>query len=375
MKHTLQLSIVSIACLILGRTLLGAEPPVSTVAPGEAGAARSRVRTVNPSPVTGGRAYSIPGRTEPDEHAMVFTRATGIVSERRFDIGDRVKAGDVLATIDAPEVDRAVESARAVVDRALARSENARALYERAQRLAGSRAISQEDVDQRQADLAEAGADVRYAQAELARLQEQQRFCKVVAPFTGRIAGRNFDRGDRVKGDSADASGWLYRLVRIDLLRFVVAAPPDLALRLHPGDRAAIRFGEFPGREIEGRLTRSSGVIDETSGTMRIELVIANDDLSIPAGLTGFASFELGARPDVYLLPNNTTVTEAGAARVATVEDGKVRMVPVVLGRNLGGRTEVQSRVLSEKSLVIMNPNALLREGDEVVIASTDDKK
>lgn len=328
--------------------------------------ARVQVQTVAPAVVTGSRAYTIPGRTEAQETALVFTRATGIVKERRFDIGDHVKAGDVLAVIDTPEIDREVESAAAVVDRAKARADNAKVLMDRAERLSESKAISQEEIDQRRAGLAEAAADLRFAQADLARLQEQQRFATVRAPFSGLIAGRNFDRGDRVKGDSADAQGWLYRLVRIETLRFVIAAPADLALRVREGAVGRVRFNEFPDREIEGKVTRFSGVIDEASGTMRVELAVLNEDSSLPAGLTGLATFELESKGNVFTLPNNTTMVDKGQNRVATVEGGKVRLVPVVLGRNLGGRTEVQSALLTAVSRVVINPNAMLRDGDEV---------
>lgn len=348
--------------------------PGSPTAPASSDA-RVQVQTVAPAVVTGSRAYTIPGRTEAQETALVFTRATGIVKERRFDIGDHVKAGDVLAVIDTPEIDREVESAAAVVDRAKARADNAKVLMDRAERLSESKAISQEEIDQRRAGLAEAAADLRFAQADLARLQEQQRFATVRAPFSGLIAGRNFDRGDRVKGDSADAQGWLYRLVRIETLRFVIAAPADLALRVREGAVGRVRFNEFPGREIEGKVTRSSGVIDETSGTMRVELTLMNDDSSLPAGLTGLATFDLESKGNVFTLPNNTTMVDKGQNRVATVEGGRVRLVPVVLGRNLGGRTEVQSALLTAVSRVVINPNAMLRDGDEVNEAAQGEGK
>lgn len=327
-----------------------------------------QVQTVTPVSAAESRAYTIPGRTEAFESTTVFTRATGIVKERSFDIGDRVKAGDVMATIDAPEVDRAVESAQAMIDQAEARAENARLLAERASSLLESRAISQAEVDQRAANAAETAAAVRFAKTELERLKEQQGFATVRAPFNGVIAARNFNRGDRVRGDSSTADGWLYRLVELDKLRFVIAAPPDLALRLKVGDTAKIRFAEFPGQNLTADFYRSSTTFDDTSGTMRVELLLQNPDLQIPAGLTGAATFTLAPAERSFLVPNNTITTTRGQASLSTVDGGKVKVVPVAVGRSLGANTEVTSAALSPTTQIIINPNAMLRTGDEVQV-------
>lgn len=332
--------------------------------------AKPQVQTVSPKAVATSQQFTIPGRTEAYESATIFTRATGIVKERRYDIGDRVERDDVLAIIDAPEIDRAVESALATVDQAVARDDNARVNAERSQALLQTRAMSQEEADRRRADSVEAAAALRFARAELARMQEQQRFATVRAPFAGTIAGRNFDRGDRMRGDSATSDGWLYRLVRLDQLRFVIPAPPELALRLHPETIGHVRFAEFPGRVIEAKFSRASGVFDTGSGTMRAELLIENADFSLPAGLTGVATFEFDPAPGAYLIPANAIIMNRGQASLAAVDAGKVRMIPIALGRNLGTQSEVRSEELNEKTQVIVNPNAMLRAGDEVDVAT-----
>ena len=218
--------------------------------------------------------------------ATILTRATGIIRERRFEIGDVVKSDDALAIVDAPEIDRAVEAARANVEQAIARATNARSLSNRSSRLLKSEVVSEEESEQRQTAAVETAAAVRVAQAELARLEEQQRFSIVRAPFDGVISARNFDRGDHVRGDAASADGWLYQLERLDTLRFVINATPDLALRLARDNQATLHFGEFPGREFAARVAHSSRVFDTASGTMRMELLLENKDLAIPAGLT-----------------------------------------------------------------------------------------
>lgn len=326
------------------------------------------VRVVSPAPASAASAYTLPGRAEPVETARIFTRATGIVASRAFDIGDPVKAGDILAVVSVPDLDRAVEAARASLEQAEVLAANARTLARRAAELRASDTISQETYDDRASAAAAAEAAVRVARAELARLVEQQSFATVRAPFDAVVTARNFDRGDRVRGDSATSEGWLYQLARIDTLRFVVAATPDLALRLAPESRADLRFNEFPGRAFPAVVARTSRAFDTATGTMRVELLLPNPDLALPAGLAGNAVFQLPPPPGSWLVPTNTLVLRAGQPRLAVVKDGKVAFIEVMPGRNLGPSLEVASAGLAADTRVITNPNALLRPGDAVTI-------
>jgi RND family efflux transporter MFP subunit len=327
------------------------------------------VRTTLPTSATVASVYELPGRTEPLESALVFTRATGIVRERKFDIGDAVKAGDVLAIIDAPEIDREVEAARAAMDQAAARAKTARQAADRSGTLLNTRALSQDETEQRLSAADESEAALRAAQAELARLIELQKFSTVLAPFDGIISARNFDRGDRMRGDSSTAEGWLYRIVRIDTLRFVISATPDLALRLSHESETSVRFTELPGQTFTAKLSRSGKVLDTASGTMRAEFLIDNKNLLLPAGLTGLATFKLPPVAGTFILPTNTLVVRQGKSMVSIVKDGKVGFVEVLPGRNFGATVELTSAALTPETPVIINPNAMLKAGDPVEIA------
>lgn len=351
---------------ILSRLLLGLLASSSPLVAQE----KPTVRTVLPAASTGVGSYELPGRTEPVEQATIFTRATGIVRERRFDIGDRVKTGEILAIIDTPEIDREVDAARAAVEQAAARAESARQVATRSTGLLNTRAVSQEESELRVSVATETEAALRLAKADLARVEALQGFGTVTAPFDGTISARNFDRGDRMRGDSSTAEGWLYRISRLATLRFVISATPDLALRLTPESEAAVRFNELPGRTFTAKLSRTSRVFDAASGTMRVEFLIENPDLILPAGLSGTAAFKLPPARDTYLLPNNTLVVRQGKPLVATVAAGKVAYVEVLPGRNLGPSVEMTSAALTPQVPVIVNPNAMLREGDPVDIAA-----
>jgi membrane fusion protein, multidrug efflux system len=225
--------------------------------------------------------------------------------------------------------------------------------------------ISQEESDQRTSDSAASAAAVRVAKADLARLEETQKFATVRAPFDAVIAARNFDRGD-----ASTAEGWLFHLARIDTLRFVIGATPDLALRLNAEAKAVVTFNEFPGRTWPAAVARSSRVFDTTSGTMRVELLLQNTELTLPAGLTGTAVFQLAPPPGTWIVPANTLILRAGKSTLAIVKDNKVAFLDVLTGRNLGATIEVTSAALSADTQVIINPNALLKVGDTVTVAT-----
>jgi membrane fusion protein, multidrug efflux system len=133
--------------------------------------------------------------------------------------------------------------------------------------------------------------------------------------------------------------------------------------------RAVVRFREFPGREFPVVRALRSGVFDPDVGTMRIELVIANGEFLLPAGMTGTATFTLDVAPGTFLVPTNAVQLREGVASLAIVDGGKVRRLEVGTGRTLGTRIEVVSAQLTPTTPVIVNPNALLRDGDAVQIA------
>ncbi len=181
-----------------------------------------------------------------------------MISERRYEIGDEVKAGDVLAVIATPEVDRAVDAARANVEQVKARAGIAMSLSERSTRLLQSQVVSKEETEQRQTTASETAAAVRVAEAELAKLEEQQRFSTVTAPFDGVISARNFDRGDLLAEILRPLPAGFTQLDRIDTLRFAVYASPDLALRLGKEKEARVEFREFPGKTFTAKLAHVS---------------------------------------------------------------------------------------------------------------------
>lgn len=323
------------------------------------------VKTVIPQSATIPRVFEVPGHTEPVEEARIFCRATGTVRERKVDIGDQVKAGDILAVIDAPEIDKQVEAAAASVEVAAAKARTARSNSDRTASLLKTRAVSIEDAEQLASVAEQAEATLRLAKAELGRLTEIQGFATVRAPFEATVAARKIDHGDQVKGDSSSADAWLFHLVHIKELRVVAEAAPDLALRVETGREAVVRFPELPGKSFSTKVSRISRSIERASGTMRVELLLKNEDRALPAGLTGIVAFNLEPVAGTYLLPTNTLVNRNGKSQVVLADQGKAKFIEVSQGRNLGELVEVTSPALAGTT-VIVSPNAMLRDGDAV---------
>lgn len=330
--------------------------------------AAQKLQLVKPEPAPAAEPLRLPARTAPAEQAYLYSRATGVLAERRVDIGDTVKAGDLLAVVSAPEILRAAERADAAVAQAEARAALAEANLRRTRALAEKAVLSSEEADIGEASAKSAAADLAAARAEAGRLAALVAFQKITAPFDAIVSARQFDRGDFIPGDSTTNGRWLFQLMRVNELRALLDAPPATALALRVGQPATLEFSELPGKKFPATLTRTAGVIDPGAGTMRVELTLPNPDHLIPAGLNGVAYLSPEPNPSaspVLRLPINTLVVREGRPHVALIRDGKVAFVPVKTGRNSGQRIEILEGLAPDSS-VIVNPNALLQEGQSV---------
>jgi RND family efflux transporter MFP subunit len=343
-------------------------PRTATAAPGTQVPV---VRTVVSEVAAASADLRLPARTAPVEQALIYARATGVVSERRVDIGSRVRRGDVLALIAAPEIDQGVDKARAAVAQAKAKEQFAATNLQRSHQLVDQGFLSKQVLDERQAGFDAAQADRLAAEAELRRLNEIKGFQVVRAPFSGVIAERRVDRGDRVVGDQGNAEGYMFRLVRVDELRVSIDAPQAVVMQVQAGMTAEVIFPELAGEKLAAKVVRSAGVIDARTGTMHVELALPNPGGRIPAGMLGEVAIRVPRAHEVLLVPNSTLIVRDGKAQVARVvssgaePQGTLRFLPVQLGRNLGNKTEVLAGIPRDAALV-NNPNALLRDGDSV---------
>jgi RND family efflux transporter MFP subunit len=328
-------------------------------------AAPPEVLTAQAKPAGDSYELRLPARTVAGETARLFPRATGFVSERRVDLGDRVSAGQVLAVISAPEIDQAVRETQADVLQARADLELARTNYERAERLVQSQVISRELYSDRLAARDASRAALAAAEARWASARERQGFQVMRAPFAGVISERNVERGDRVVGDSAAATAPLFEINALDPLRIVVDVPQSVALQVRPGLHADVDFVEMPGERFKAEVVRSAQSISDAVGGMRVELRLPNPQGRIPAGMVGQVRLSVPRTAPAVVLPISAVLQGADGARVALVKGTVVDYRPVRLGRNLGNEVEIVEGLAAGET-VVLSPNALLAAGTRV---------
>jgi RND family efflux transporter MFP subunit len=308
----------------------------------------------------------LPARAIASESARLYPRATGFIAERHVDLGDRVKKGQVLALITAPEIDQAVREAEAGLGQAQADLALAKVNFERAARLVLSGAISKEEHNDRDAAQAVAQAALAAAQARLQSARERQSFREVRAPFDGVIAARNVERGDRVVGDSSGAALPMFEVSVLDPLRVLIDVPQSAALQVRPGLAAQVSFPELPGAPLQAQVIRSAMRISDEAGGMRVELQLPNPDDRLPAGMQGEVRLQVPRTATAVIVPISAVVQGPSESRVALLDaNSAIDLRTVRIGRNLGNEVELLDGI-QPGDTVILSPNALLQHGTRV---------
>lgn len=314
----------------------------------------------------------LPGNIKAFEEAPIYARVSGYVKSWRADIGDKVKAGQLLAEIETPELDQQLRQAEENLGQVKAKLNLARITAERYTALLKDDAVSQQEVDQWAADYEARKADYAAAQAEVSRLRELKSFQKVYAPFSGTIGARNLDkaaRGALIDAGSRDASGWLYKLYQTDPLRIYISVPQNYMPLIKQGISAAILVREYPDRKFGGKVTRTSETLDPSSRTLLTEVQVRNLDGALRPGMYATIQFKLVQPEPPIIVPGLAVLSGGEGSRVAVVDErGIVHMRKVQLGRDFGKSVEVLSGV-SQGERLVMSPSDILQDGTKVRIA------
>ena len=345
------------------------------------------VRANQAPPVT---QLNLPGNVQAVTEAPILARAEGYLVKRVADIGDRVKAGELLAIIDAPDLDQQVTQAKATLDQATASLVQAQANLEQAKAnehlaevtkqrndtLVQRGVLSKQEGDQStavygaqvatvraaEASILAAQQNVKAADANLKRLTELQAYKEVRAPFDGVITLRNVDTGTLINSQTT----MLYRIAQFDVLRIFVNVPQSFSEQLHPGMPADVAIQELPGRHFQGKVTRVSGSLDSSTRTLLAEVQVRNPDGKILPGMYATVQIAVNRTLLPIMVPGDAIVTRATGASIAVVDpDRTVHYHPVQLGRDYGLEVEVTSG-LRDGQIVVVNPNDDVREGVEV---------
>ena len=309
----------------------------------------------------------LPATLEAWNSAKIFARVPGYVHAWYHDIGDHVGAGTALGAVDTPEIDQQIIQARAALVRAQAESTLARTTAARWMDLLSSASVSRQEVDEKNADAATHAAAVEEAQANLGRLLAMKAYATVRAPFAGEVTMRDADIGDLV-GPGATSQQPLFTMADEHRIRVYVNVPQQYAAAMHPGLGATLSIPEAPGKSVPAQVIAASGAVNSQNGAFQVQLVTDNPGGLLKSGSYAQVHFELGQSSSLVTVPSSALVLRGSGTKVATVDNsGRVRLLPVVLGRDLGGSVEVVSG-LSPNTSIVDNPPDSIANGEQVHI-------
>jgi RND family efflux transporter MFP subunit len=310
----------------------------------------------------------LPGRLEAFSQAQIYARVSGYIKDLKVDIGTPVKAGQLLAEIDAPDLDQQIMQAEADVGSAQANASLSQANLVRAQSLIQSGSVSKQDLDQRSADAANRQGLVKSTQANLARLRVLEKYKRITAPFDGLITARTTDIGALINAGSGGGPA-LFVVSDTARLRIYINVPQNDVPDIPIGTKAKIAVPEYPGHSFTATVEASAQSVDAATGTTRMLLVVDNADRKLMTG--AFSNVELaipGNSKDVSI-PASALIFDENGLRVATVgADGRVALKTVTIARDLGNAIEIASG-LSLEDRVITTPPDGVAAGDKVRIA------
>ncbi len=318
------------------------------------------VTIIDPHATKKDSSFLLPGEVRPLIEAPIYARTNGYVKKWYADIGAEVKSGDLLATIDTPDLDQQMANAKAQAVQAESAEELANATAVRYNQLRKTSTISAQDADEKNSDSRVKGSAAEAARANLRRYEELQAFQKVTAPFDGIITQRNTDVGQLVETTNAHP---LFQLTQSKTLRLFVHVPEAQVASIKVDQVAKVIFPEHPGREFDAKVVRTAGAIDLASRTLLTELEMDNEKGEVLAGSHAEVRFTVAATKPVLTLPSNALLFRSEGPQAGVVDSaGKVELRSLKLGRDFGRELEILAGI-SENDHVVLNPADSLSDG------------
>lgn len=343
----------------------------------EAGKAAPRLAVAPPKLVSSERVLKLPASIQPLEEAVLYARANGYVKRWLVDLGDKVKADQLLAEIEIPEIDQELLQGRAALAKAQASKTQAEAgqglaksRLERTGKLVDAGVATQQELEQTQAESAVGDSTVNVAQAAIEaeqanihRLADLQQFSRVTAPFAGTITSRSVDRGSLVTAGNATP---LFRIAATDTMRVFVQVPQDVAPSIKLGGAAKVTVREFSGQTFDGQVAHTAGALDSATRTLNTEIRVPNPDGKLLSGMYAEVALNLSAARQVYEIPATALLNDAQGLRVAVVTaQNTLHLQPISIERDLGATLQIASG-LSGSERVVQIAGAELSEGQKV---------
>jgi len=311
---------------------------------------------------------ALPGQTQAFTQAPIYAQANGYLKKWYFDIGAKVKAGDILADIDTPALDQQLAQAQANLKEAQAALWLSQATYDRYNGLLKAKVISEQDFDNQTGDYREKDAAVGTDQANLAQVQALLTFNKVVVPFDGIVSARNTDIGSLINSNSGTP---IFIIAQINPLRVYVNVPQTLAADVKLGTKADVTFDTFPGRKFPAEVVATAGAIDPGTRTLLTQLSLPNNSEELLPGAYATVHLKIDSGSDNLLVPSNVLLFRSEGASVGVVgTNNTVRIQQIKIGRDLGEKLQIVEG-LQPTDQVILNPSDSLTNGEVVEIAKT----
>jgi RND family efflux transporter MFP subunit len=326
-------------------------------------AAQLVVEVMHPEKSTGSIRLELPGQTMPYTDAPIFAQTSGYLKKWYFDIGARVKAGDVLAEIDTPEVDQQLAQAQAQLKLAQAAFDLAEITYKRYQELFKTKVVSAQDYDTATDNYAGASSTVIADQAQVGRLQALEDFKILRAPFDGIVTARNTDIGAYIPAGSGTQ---LFRMAATSRLRVYVTVPQALSSLIRVGEQAELTVDQYPGRKFPAQVVSTAGAISSDAKRLLTELEVPNPTGELSTGTYVQIALDIPIEDRGLVIPAETLLFASGQPAVAVVHtDGKVAIERVTVIHDLGTGLQV-SGDLSESDQLVRNPSPNLVSGTVV---------
>jgi RND family efflux transporter MFP subunit len=327
------------------------------------------VAVIQPKRGSSAQEIILPGNIQAFIDAPIYARTNGYLKVWYSDIGAHVKKGQLLAEIDTPEVDKQLAQARADLNTAQANENLSQITFNRFEALKNTDSVATQDVDNAAGDFAAKKAIVDSARSNVNRLEDLQSFEKIYAPFDGVITARNTDVGQLIdSGSSGGVAKELFHVASIQTLRVYINVPQQYSVAAKPGILADLTLAQFPGRKFQGKLVRTANSIDLASRTLLVEVDVDNSTGELLPGAFTEVHLKLPMEIPSYILPVTSLVFRAQGLQVATVEnDNRVKLVPIVLGRDFGATVEVVSGLNADDKVIVSPPDSVV-DGEQVQI-------
>jgi RND family efflux transporter MFP subunit len=307
----------------------------------------------------------LPGVTQAFIDAPIYARTNGYLKQWYFDIGSRVKKDQLLAVIETPEVDQALQQASADLDTAQASVAIAKITADRWQGLVSDGSVSQQETDQAVINLKATQATLESKAANVRRLEQLQSFEKIYAPFDGIITARSTDIGALIDAGASTQPKELFHMAATRTLRVYVAVPEVYSRTVRSGEPAPLTLDEFPGETFRGTIVRNTSSIDLASRTLLVEVDIDNPTGRLLPGAYVFVHLKLPDATHSVTIPANALIFRKEGLQVALVRDGKARLVSVKINHDYGNSVEIASG-LQPTDPVIVDPSDSLVDGTPV---------